>query len=164
MVRFLKDYLLLILMGGGFLAIIVLGFFTSGTPQQLETAQIEIVKGDGDTLIYTVELARTPEEIKKGLMFRRELKKNHGMLFLFEDVEPRTFWMKNTLIPLDIIFIKPEGDILHVHPMAKPHDTTQISSLGPAKAVLEINGGEATENGIFIGDVVKYDTFINTDE
>ncbi len=164
MVRFLKDYLLLILMGGGFISIVVLGFFTSGTPQQLETTQIEILKGDGETLTYSVEVAITPEQITRGLMFRRELPKNHGMLFLFEEVAPRNFWMKNTLIPLDIIFIKPTGDILHIHPMAKPHDLSQISSLGPVKAVLEINGGEATENGIFIGDVVKHDAFDNLDE
>ncbi len=111
---------------------------------------------DGATHRFNIELAVTPEEMAKGLMNRTELAPDAGMLFIFPNEAPRSFWMKNTLIPLDIIFIKGGGKIHHIHQMALPLDKTGILSQGSAAAVLEINGGKASELGINIGDTVKW--------
>lgn len=114
----------------------------------------------GEELIYQVELASTPEEQRKGLMFRNSLPENAGMLFIFHHTAIQTFWMKNTLIPLDLIFVDEFGVIKHIHHAAIPHDETPISSQFPAKAVLEINGGQAEARGIKIGDRILYKVFL----
>jgi len=123
---------------------------------------IVTIHGEGGALFrFDVELAVTPQQMAKGLMEREELKEGTGMLFLFKDYKPRNFWMKNTLIPLDILFIRADGIIGHIHPMAKPLDTSQIRSFGPARAVLEINGGEAERLGIKVGQIVQNPAFGN---
>ena len=111
---------------------------------------------DGSVHHFNIEKAVTYEQMKTGLMNRTELADDAGMLFLFSNVKPRSFWMKDTLIPLDIIFIKEDRKILHIHPMALPLDETGILSQGPAAAVLEINGGKAAALGIGVGDLVSW--------
>lgn len=104
---------------------------------------------------FEVEIADTPSEREKGLMFRTEMEDDHGMLFVFEDEKPRAFWMKNTLIPLDMIFIDEEGRIVHIHEKAVPEDLTPVPSRYPAQYVLELNGGRSAELGLAIGDQFK---------
>lgn len=109
---------------------------------------------------FKVELALTPSEQAKGLMFREEMKPRRGMLFYFKGEEAeRRFWMKNTYIPLDIIFIRKDGTIHHIHENAVPHDLTAVSSQGPVAAVLEINAGLASKKGLFPGDRVIHRFF-----
>ena len=122
--------------------------------------QVIIVTADGEKHVFNVELALTTEEQAQGLMFREKMAKNAGMLFYFEG-EPQEirFWMKNTLIPLDMIFIKGDGTIHHIHENAVPHDLTPVGSFGNVKAVLEINGGVSAEFGLFPGDQVKHPFF-----
>jgi len=103
-----------------------------------------------------VELAITPQQMATGLMHRTQLNAKSGMLFVFEQPQLLSFWMRDTLIPLDIIFITSGGLIQHIHPMAKPGDLTRIFSKGTAKAVLEINGGESELLGLQIGDKVYH--------
>ncbi|MCB1782965.1 MAG: DUF192 domain-containing protein [Alphaproteobacteria bacterium] len=117
---------------------------------------------DGRTLAYFVELALTPEEQGKGLMDREHLADQSGMLFLFTGDAERNFWMKNTLIPLDIIFIEADGRIHSIYPMATPLDETLISSNGPVRAVLEVKGGQADQYGIQPGDIILNPFFGNT--
>ncbi|GJL84684.1 MAG: hypothetical protein DHS20C02_04590 [Micavibrio sp.] len=117
---------------------------------------VTIHTSGGDTHRFNIELAVTPEEMAKGLMNRTELAPDAGMLFMFSNEAPRSFWMRNTLIPLDIIFIKADGKIHHIHPMALPLDETGVLSNGAARAVLEINGGKASELGIQAGDTVRW--------
>ncbi|MCI5059520.1 MAG: DUF192 domain-containing protein, partial [Alphaproteobacteria bacterium] len=96
----------------------------------------------------------------KGLMHRTELPENAGMLFWFGGREQeRRFWMKNTLIPLDMLFIKANGTIHHIHENAVPHDLTGISSKGPVAAVLEINGGLSQTWVLAAGDRVVHPYF-----
>jgi len=105
--------------------------------------------------MFQVELADTPELQEHGLMDRTELANDHGMLFVFPVEQTVSFWMHNTLIPLDIIFIKQDNTISQIHAMAKPMDDTPIPSGGMIKSVLEIAGGQAAAQGLKIGDKVE---------
>lgn len=110
---------------------------------------------------FDIELALTPEQQQRGLMFRKDMGAYEGMLFDFGETRPITMWMANTLIPLDMLFIAADGVVKHVHANAVPHSTATIPSNGPAKAVLEINGGAARLLGIKPGDVVRHAMFGN---
>ncbi|WP_374764655.1 DUF192 domain-containing protein [Yunchengibacter salinarum] len=115
-----------------------------------------VVAGDGSRHAFTVELARDPESRAQGLMYRRSLDDGKGMLFLFPDAERRSFWMRNTYIPLDILFIRAGGRIANVVANARPRTDTPRRSRGRAVAVLEIRGGLAEELGIEAGDRVLH--------
>ncbi len=94
-------------------------------------------------------------------MNRTELATDAGMLFVFPGEAERSFWMKNTLIPLDMLFIAKDGTIRHIHENAKPNDLTSISSQQPAMAVLELNGGAVKTMNIQVGDTVHHPVFGN---
>ena len=113
------------------------------------------LRGDFGSARFTVELAITPEEQARGLMFRETMGRNAGMLFVYDRETPVSFWMRNTRIPLDMIFVDDEGRVIKVHPEAVPGDETPIPSGGPARAVLEINGGMAETLGIAPGDELR---------
>jgi uncharacterized membrane protein (UPF0127 family) len=105
---------------------------------------------------FTVEVVDTNETRAQGLMFRQELAPDAGMLFDFKEERPVSFWMMNTFIPLDMLFIKESGTIANIHVNARPHDRTGIPSDGPVTFVLEIAGGRSVELGIKAGDVVEH--------
>ena len=109
--------------------------------------------------VFGVEMAVTPEEQAKGLMFRRELPEKQGMLFDFHREQPTAFWMKNTYIPLDMIFIRADGRILRIAENTKPLSEDMVPSGGPVRAVLEVIGGTAKKLGIAPGDRVKHPIF-----
>ena len=114
----------------------------------------------GSNHIFQVQIANTPEKWERGLMFVEYLPKDHGMLFYYDENKPQSFWMKNTLISLDVIFIKENGKISNIHHMAVPLDEeTKLPSLGSIVAALEVNGGTAAKLGIKAGDVVKHPFF-----
>lgn len=117
--------------------------------------EVAIVSPDGsERARYSVKIADDPEERSRGLMFVEHLPADEGMLFLFEHAGEVGFWMKNTLIPLDLIFIEETGRVSRVHNDAVPHDETPIRSGGPVSGVLEINAGEADLRLISVGDAV----------
>ena len=101
---------------------------------------------------FITEFATSYEEITKGMMFRKSLPKNYGMLFIFQSEELRQFWMQNTSIPLDIIFIGKDMRVKHIHHDAKPYDMALINSVYPAQYVLEVNAGEA--RNLKMGDIL----------
>jgi uncharacterized membrane protein (UPF0127 family) len=103
---------------------------------------------------FQVEMAITPEEKEHGLMFRRELPEGQGMLFDFQFDQNVAFWMKNTYIPLDMLFIRADGRILRIAENAEPLSERNIPSGGPVRAVLEVIGGTAKKLGIAPGDRV----------
>lgn len=122
---------------------------------------IIIVNQKGEKHDFNVEFALDKEQQAKGLMFVTDMPLASGMLFVFRAAQEHTFWMKDTLIPLDMIFIEGDGKIQHIHSMAKPQDLSRITSGKPSKAVLEINGGLADKLGIEAGDVVYHEVFNN---
>jgi len=116
---------------------------------------LDIVTAKG-TLHYKVEVALTPQEQERGLMFRTSLPERGGMIFPMKPSRWATFWMKNTLIPLDIIFIREDGHIARIAANAVPESLDMIESGEPIAAVLEIIGGGAAAAGIAPGDVVRW--------
>jgi uncharacterized membrane protein (UPF0127 family) len=123
-------------------------------PAQPGRNDLTIETAAGKRFHFTVELALTPEQQERGLMFRKSMAPDAGMLFVFDDVQQRMFWMKNTLIPLDMIFIRADGTIANIVEKAPPQTLDPRSSEGPAKAVLELNGGIARFLDIKPGDRV----------
>lgn len=109
-----------------------------------------------DTHVFDIWLAQTPEQQEQGLMFVRDLPANRGMLFVSE--QPRVFrmWMKNTFIPLDMVFIGADGRIAKIAERTTPHSLATISSDVPVAAILEIKGGEAARLALHRGDRVSW--------
>ncbi len=103
-----------------------------------------------------VELAIQPQEWARGLMFREKLGEHEGMLFVGDREEPRSFWMKNTLIPLDIIFVSADREVVRIAEKTVPLSEEGIPSGEPAQYVLEIKGGQASKLGINIGDHLEF--------
>lgn len=131
-----------------------------GSPAPDDGLTAVTVTGAGGAHVFRVEHARTSEEQAKGLMFRTDIPRDGGMLFAPYPASggPRvaTFWMKDTPRPLDIVFIRADGTIARIAENAVPGSETMVSSNEPVAAVLEINGGRATELGIAEGDRVRW--------
>jgi uncharacterized protein len=108
---------------------------------------------------FSVELATTPAEHERGLMFRKELPEGRGMLFDFQTPQEVQFWMRNTYIPLDMIFIAADGHIVHTAENAKPMSDDLIPSVHPVRAVLEVIAGTVRKLGIAPGDRVTGSIF-----
>ena len=102
---------------------------------------------------FTLEVADTPKKQQLGLMHRKSMPQDRGMLFVFEDERERSFWMKDTHIPLDIIYADAAGKVVSVKQM-KPLDETSVASDGPAKYAVELNQGAARRCGVATGDVL----------
>ena len=121
--------------------------------QTFKTAPLTVDTAKGPQH-FSVELALTPAQQHQGLMFRRHLAADAGMLFVMAEPQIQTFWMHDTYIPLDMIFIAPGGRIVGYHERAMPLSDAIIVSQAPAIAVLEVNGGTVARLGIKVGDVV----------
>lgn len=106
---------------------------------------------------FKSRIADTPQKREEGLMFVKDMPEDEGMLFIYSQEDSHTFWMKNTYIPLDIIFVNAEKKIIKIHSNAKPLDTSVVyPSLEPSMYVLEINGGIASKYGIKEGDTLSF--------
>jgi len=131
--------------------------------QSEELSRLEIISSKSQNkFIFSVEVVQSEEELATGLMFREKLADDAGMLFLFEGQNIISMWMKNTLLPLDMLFIGGDGTIMKIARETTPLSLKVISSDIPAKAVLEINGGMSDLLGIAEGDVVYHDKLLNT--
>ena len=135
--------------------VIFLLIFLVGCAKNFNKNLSEVSIGSGKKLIkINAEIADDSNEMEKGLMFREKLNENDGMLFVFDDESYQAFWMKNTLIPLDMIFIDKNFEIIDIknaHP-CKVEPCDLYKSAKPAKYVLEVNGGFAAKNNIKTGD------------
>jgi uncharacterized membrane protein (UPF0127 family) len=122
------------------------------------------VQGSFGEARFTVELADEPAERSKGLMHRETMASSAGMLFIYEAPLSAAFWMKNTLIPLDMIFADPTGLITHIHENAIPHDETPILGGENVLGILEINGGLSKRFGFKVGDSLVHPAFSGVNE
>ena len=125
------------------------------SPAGLDQVALTIVSG-GKTHRFTVEVARTVPEQNYGMMNRNSVAPDRGMIFPYDPPRAVSFWMKDTLIPLDLIFIAKGGAIIRIEANAVPYSLDQLPSGGPIEAVLELAGGRAAELGIKPGDKVDW--------
>ena len=139
-------------------AVLVLCALTSFGAQAASIQPLEIVTKNG-VHVFSVEMATTDAEREKGLMYRKELPDGKGMLFDFSPEQQISMWMKNTFIPLDMIFIRADGRILRIAENTEPQSLNIISSGGLAKGVLEVIAGTAQKYGIAPGDRVAHPLF-----
>ena len=142
-----------------FVFVPVLAFAEPTGPQpQLPTANITIDTDHGP-VAFKVELATTSATQEAGLMFRKTMAPNAGMLFDFHSPVLISFWMKNTILPLDMLFIRSDGTISSIAPDTTPYSTESIWAVEPVRAVLEINAGRAAALGILPGEKVHGSIF-----
>ena len=139
------------------LYVVLIGIFCVGSPAlaQEYTEKVSVITQDDRTLTFKVDVADTHQSRMQGLMFRQEIPENHGMLFIFEEEAPRSFWMRNTYVPLDIIFINAQQEIVNIGegvPLSEAH----VPSAAPAKFVLELEKGTAKRLDIKAGDKVYH--------
>jgi uncharacterized membrane protein (UPF0127 family) len=127
----------------------------AATAAECRDAQVDL-RGPKGQARFSVEIADTGPERAEGLMFREKMAATHGMLFVYDKAGPVAFWMENTLIPLDMIFVGADGTVVSVHENARPLDRTGIPSGAPAQFVLEINGGMAARLGIAAGSQMRH--------
>jgi uncharacterized membrane protein (UPF0127 family) len=141
------------------LAAVAVAFALASAGAQAASFQsLEIVTRSG-VQVFSVEMATTEQEKETGLMYRKELPDGKGMLFDFSPEQQISMWMKNTYIPLDMIFIRADGRILRIAENTEPESTRIISSGGLAKGVLEVIAGTAKKYGIAPGDRVAHPLF-----
>ncbi len=131
----------------------------AGVPQERLAVEPLAIRTKGGTVHFLVEMARSPAEQSKGLMFRVEVPDGTGMLFLHERPRPVAMWMKNTPTSLDMLFIDQAGVVQKVAARTTPYSETVLASNGPVAGVLEIRGGEAERLGIAVGDTVHHPHF-----
>lgn len=129
--------------------------------QTFEVEPLTLELADGSRYHYQVEMAETRAQQIQGLMFRRNLDQDAGMLFVYDDEAIRTMWMKNTYIPLDMLFIDKAGRVVSYKERAVPGSLATIASVLPAMAVLELNSGTISRLGIQSGDRVLQRVFGN---
>lgn len=134
------------------LALLIL-VFSAGVSSANDRLQVAT---DSGTYDYTVELALTNGERAVGLMHREWMAPDAGMLFRFDDVRPVSMWMRNTLIPLDMIFIRPDGTVATIHRNAEPLSEKIINSKEPVRFVLELNAGDVDRMGLKPGDEIRH--------
>lgn len=133
-------------------------FLASARAADLE--KLEILTAAGPQ-VFSVEVMRNDAERAKGLMFRRFMPQDRGMLFDFQAEQPVMMWMRNTIIPLDMVFIARDGKIVNIAENSEPMSETTIPSDGPVTAVLELNAGTAARLAIKKGDSVRHAMFGN---
>lgn len=137
--------------------------FQDGAPQTLPLEPVTVVTKDGSH-VFQVQIAATPEQKQTGLMFRAKMPLGEGMLFTYKYPEVTGFWMRNTYISLDIIFVRGDGTIANIAHNTVPLSLNPVNSVGYVTGVLEINGGLAEELGIEPGDKILHPFFLNKEK
>lgn len=142
-----------------FLKLCVLAVLVSACSPKDENLSKMVVKTQNGDVVYMVESATTKEQMSKGLMDRKELRADSGMIFDVQGTEEIAMWMKDTYIPLDILFVNKDGKIISFYKNAEPLSTKLIKPQvnEPLAAVIEINGGDIEKNNISIGDTVRHE-------
>ena len=120
-------------------------------------------KAENDSVLATIdiEIAESEYETQTGLMYRKSMEKDRGMLFVFEDETRKSFYMKNTVFPLDIIYIDGGLKVVSIQKNAQPYNDASLPSEGPAKYVLEVNAGLSDQWGLQKGDIISFERTSN---
>jgi len=139
-----------------FIAVVFAPLAQTSTAFERSTLTIQTERGSHK---FDVELATTPDQLSFGLMYRRSLAVDAGMLFDYSRPQIVAMWMKNTLIPLDMVFIDAVGKVVHISERTVPQSLRTISSQVPVRAVLELNGGTVARLKIKNGDRIRHDIF-----
>ena len=137
------------------LSLLAFTFLAGAALADCEPGRVDL-RGDWGTARFSVEVADDPQERSVGLMRRESLPRSAGMLFVYERPQRAVFWMKDTLIPLDMIFMDEAGTVTHIHENARPLDLTGIDGGDSVRFVLEINGGLARRLGIAEGSQLRH--------
>ncbi|MXN45986.1 DUF192 domain-containing protein [Shinella kummerowiae] len=140
---------------GALLAVVLFMPLAACAAETFDKQPLAIVTKDGKSHAFTVELAVTPRQREQGLMNRREMAPDHGMLFAFGETRQVFMWMKNTYLPLDMLFIAKDGKVRAIKENAEPLSESIIDSQGPIDYVLELNGGTVKRLGIRAGNRVQ---------
>jgi uncharacterized membrane protein (UPF0127 family) len=127
--------------------------------ERLPAEALVIETGSGKSITFKTEIADTDAERARGMMYRQDMAEDEAMLFIWPAPHEAAMWMRNTYIPLDMLFIAPDGDVVHIHRNAVPHSLDVISANRNVLAVLEIKGGAAARLGLSAGDRVKHRFF-----
>ncbi len=128
----------------------------TGAAQSLPLAPLTVDTSKG-AVVLRVQVADTDATRQTGLMYRRSMPEREGMLFIFQQVHPVAFWMKNTVLSLDILFIDGAGRVMNIARGTTPFSLEPIPADGPTRAVLELNAGASARLGIEVGDRVRYE-------
>ncbi len=123
--------------------------------------ELQFLAGEDTVAQIDIEIADDDYQTQQGLMHRRNMKQNRGMLFIFEDEQERSFWMKNTHIPLDILYVATDKTIVSIIENASPKSEESLESIYPAKYVVEVNAGYVTQHQIKIGDQIAFKRVFN---
>ena len=134
-------------------------FACGKAPEPKPTTPLIITTSANGEVRFNVETAQTPEELQTGLMHRTEMPSNNGMIFVFDPIRPVQMWMKNTKLPLDMLFVTANGQIIMIKEKATPMSETRITCKDPVKAVIELNSGQVARHKIQVGDFVKHQVF-----
>jgi len=120
--------------------------------------ELKLLKKDSDSILaeIEIEIAQGEYETQTGLMYRKSMRQDRGMLFIFPNETMRSFYMKNTEFPIDIIFINKDREVVNIQKNAKPLDPTSLPSSGPVKYVLEVNEGLSDTWGLQPGDLISW--------
>jgi len=137
------------------LALFLLLPLAASAAEKFDTQPLRIVTRNGKSHAFTVEMAVTPRQREEGLMFRRKMAPDHGMLFAFGETRQVFMWMKNTYLPLDMLFIGKDGQVRSIKENAEPLSETIIDSKGPIDFVLELNAGTVKRLGLRKGNRVE---------
>ncbi len=137
----------------------MLGDLPKGAPL-FPQSSMDIDLAGGKKISFKIEVATTPQQEAFGLMFRKSLADDAGMFFVFNPPQTISMWMKNTYIPLDMLFVRADGVITKIVTNAQPFDLTPITSNEPVAAVVEISGGEAARGNIQVNDKVSHPPFL----
>ncbi len=131
---------------------------TSDEPKWVKEGEVTFLNKDDKRTIskIEVEVANNPSERMQGLMYRSEMDEDKGMLFIFDSMEMQSFWMKNTILPLDIMFIDNKGVINTIHKNTIPYSERSLPSKQKSQFVVEVNGGFSDRHGIKEGDLIEY--------
>lgn len=130
---------------------------TSSAPQFKKEGELQFLDPDGKQIVaIDIEIADDDARREQGLMYRPSMEDRNGMLFLFDEEEPQSFWMKNTIIPLDIIYVNAQKEIVHIAQNTQPYSEKAIPSGAPAQYVIEVNAGFSAEYGVHEGDRVEW--------